>query len=1252
MPKLPFILNQALGKAYRRQKVDRVSMEAFRKNLSALLGELDEQESEEHLKNDVIRFLDNTWYKDNFAINTKGKTDLVIHTDRSTKSKVGVLLEVKKPSNKGEMVSREKLNTKALQELLLYYLRERVAGENNEIKHLAVTNVHEWFIFDASEFYTKFYKNTKLLKEFEDWNAGKKDSSNTELFYTEIARKYIEEVEQGLQYTYFDFRDFIQFLNKKEDSRKLIALYKILSPVHLLKLSVGNDSNSLDRKFYNELLHVIGLEEVKEKGKKLIRRKAEGKRNDGSLLENAINIMDERDCLNHVDRPSQYGSIKEDQLYAIALELCITWINRILFLKLLESQLVGCHKGDVAYKFLSQNKVPNYDALGTLFFGVLAKKTDERLDRVNKKFMNVPYLNSSLFEPTELERVMPVTSLDSNLKLELHGQTVLKNENSKKLSGKRDTLTYLFDFLDAYDFSSEGTEDIQEESKTLINASVLGLIFEKINGYKDGSFYTPGFITMYMCKETIRRAVLQKFNEAKGWECKDFVELYNKIVDKKEANAIVNSLRICDPAVGSGHFLVSALNEMIAIKSELKILMDREGKTFRDYDLTIENDELVVTDDNGDLFHYMVGNTEKKRLQEALFHEKQTVIENCLFGVDINPNSVKICQLRLWIELLKNAYYKNDTELETLPNIDINIKCGNSLISRFGLDSDLSKALKKSKWDVSTYRNAVHNYKNAQNKEDKREFERLIATIKDTFETSIANYSDPRKVKMAKLGEKLFKLTGVGRGGTSNMLFEPEEQYGKDKKLLKERRKEIEQIEKQIEKLSTEIDEIKNNRIYENAFEWRFEFPEILDDDGTFLGFDVVVGNPPYIRQEEIKDYSKYLNETFNVHSGKADIYVYFFELGLNILRSEGSLTFITSGKFLEAGYGQKLIEYLLKESQLQFGINFNDLEVFDGVSAYPFILSVLKGNYDSDYMFNYTNVENLNFSAFDDYKKKDTTELVISKQGFVDADYKFLKPEVSSLISKLVQKSKSFELVYDLPIVGIKTGFNEGFLTKKPVSQFVKPYAFGKDIKRYKPVVSKNNVIFPYTSNYELINLDESEEIEPLLLKNETGLSQRAIIKDGLINGSKKWYEYQQVNKTISISDEVIVYPNVSLGTNFTLSSNVLIDMTGFVIKSNSKYLLGLLNSKLFEFLLNIWAIGRRGGYKELKVQYIKKLPIIESASDYEGVVENKVNEILALKKENPDADTNALEAEVDQLVYTLYGLTEEEIKIVEGSA
>ena len=216
------------------------------------------------------------------------------------------------------------------------------------------------------------------------------------------------------------------------------------------------------------------------------------------------------------------------------------------------------------------------------------------------------------------------------------------------MTGSINNLAYIFRFLDAYNFSSDSAGGITHNSKTLINASVLGLIFEKINGYKDGSFFTPGFITEYMAKETVERTVIAKFNEAKGWKCKNLDELADKIEDRAEANEIFNTIRICDPAVGSGHFLVSVLNRLLFIKSYLDILLDKNCKRIKrgDWELRLENDEISILDEDGNPFVYTT-NSERQRVQETIFAEKSIIIENCLFGVDINPASVYICRLRL-----------------------------------------------------------------------------------------------------------------------------------------------------------------------------------------------------------------------------------------------------------------------------------------------------------------------------------------------------------------------------------------------------------------------------------------------------------------------------------------------------------------------------------------------------------------------------------------------------------------------------
>jgi adenine-specific DNA-methyltransferase len=1243
---------KALNKAFLRLKPNRTEIDGFKSNLISLLDRTNDTESEEFHKNLITDFLKKTSYDTNHFINTKGRNDLVIHNGQNANSTVGVIIEAKKPTNKAEMITTKKLNAKAFQELILYYLRERITHKNLEVKHLVATNINEWFIFDATLFDRLFAQNKNIVKQFNDFEGGRLADTKTDFFYKQIAEPFIDKITCEIEFTYFNIQDFQKPLrnNNKADDNSLIALFKLLSPQHLLKLSFTNDSNSLDKRFYSELLHIIGLTETKEGSKKLIERKKAGERHTGTILEDAIIQLDSLDKLNRLEKPNQFGSKQQERLFNVALELSITWINRILFLKLLEAQLINYSKGDKSYSFLNLNKIKNFDDLNSLFFQVLARKYDERNEDVKQIFRKVPYLNSSLFEPTDIEQAtLFISNLKDDKTIPIFSQTVLKDQHGKKKSGNLSTLQYLFEFLDAYDFGAEGGEEIREDNKTLINASVLGLIFEKINGYKDGSFFTPGFITMYMCRETIRKAVVQKFNETKKWNCTTLEDLYDKIEDRKEANKIVNSIKICDPAVGSGHFLVSSLNEMIAVKNDLKILQDRDGKRLKEYQVEVVNDELIVTDEEGKLFEYNPSKSytgsllrsESQRIQETLFHEKQTIIENCLFGVDINSNSVKICRLRLWIELLKNAYYKNATELETLPNIDINIKCGNSLVSRFAIDADLKQALRKSKWTIESYKLAVSTYRNAESKDQKREMERLILEIKQNFSHEIRK-NDPLKNRLDKLASELYhRFTGT-------FLFEPETPYGKEYKNIEKKRKaEQQKIENEIEVLSSKIEEIKANKIFENSFEWRFEFPEVLNDDGDFVGFDVVIGNPPYIRQEEVKDLSDYFQSKYKSFSGKSDIYVFFYENSINLLKPNGLINFITSGKFFEASYGKPLIEFLLSNSEIIEIINFNDLPVFEGATAYPLIYFAIKKSKD-EYQFNYYSLNEL--PAFSLKEKISSIELLsTSKSIFIKNDFKFVDNKISNIIEKVKIRTVPIKDFCGLPIVGVKTGFNEGFLTDLNDDRIVKPYVFGRDIKKYSPIKPTNKIIFPYNDDYSVLNIEDNPKITSHLENQKAKLSQRAIIKEGLINNTKYWYEYQQINKTVDYNTEYITYPNVSFGNNFTLTKGVVIDMTGFLIKSNSRYLLAILNSKLIAFLMNIWSISRRGGYLEYKVQYIEKIPIKNISEIEQKPFIELVETVLAGRRN--DNDTTNLEDKIDQLVYQLYELTEEEIEIIENN-
>jgi hypothetical protein len=1200
---------KALNKAFLKVKPNRTEIEGFKTNLITLLDRTNDTESEEFHKNLVIDFLKKTYYDPNHFINTKGRNDLVIHNGQNANSTVGVILEAKKPTNRSEMITTKKLNAKAFQELVLYYLRERITHKNLEVKHLVATNINEWFIFDATLFDRLFAQNKNLVKQFNEFEAGRLADTKTDFFYKQVAEPFIDSITSEIEFTYFNIQDFQKPLRNtdKADDNSLIALFKLLSPEHLLKLPFSNDSNSLDKRFYSELLHIIGLTEIKEGSKKLIERNKAGERHSGTILEDTIIQLDSLDKLSRLEKPNQFGNTQQERLFNVALELSITWINRILFLKLLEAQLIPYHKGDKSYSFLNLDKIKNYDDLNSLFFQVLARKHDDRNEDVKKIFEKVPYLNSSLFEPTDIEQVtLFISNLKDDKTIPVISSTVLKDKQGKKRTGNLTTLEYLFEFLDAYDFGAEGGEEIQEDNKTLINASVLGLIFEKINGYKDGSFFTPGFITMYMCRETIRKAVVQKFNETKKWNCTTLEELYDKIEDRKEANKIVNSIKICDPAVGSGHFLVSALNEMITVKNDLKILQDREGKRLKEYQVEVVNDELIVTDEEGELFEYNPNNKESQRIQETLFHEKQTIIENCLFGVDINSNSVKICRLRLWIELLKNAYYKNSTELETLPNIDINIKCGNSLVSRFAIDADLKQALKKSKWTIDSYRIAVDTYRNAESKEQKREMERLIADIKSDFRSEIS-LNDPKVKKLRKLSSDLYQMTNQGQ------LFEM------SKKEKADWNKKVTQLTEEIKKLEAEIEEIKANKIFENAFEWRFEFPEVLNDEGDFVGFDVVIGNPPYVNFRDIKNISEknYFLSQFKVSEYQSDLFILFVELAFSILRKKGEFAFIIPNSITNNLNNSKVRKFILDNAKLNSIVN-TPIGVFPDATVDTVVLIATIEN----------TIESLITVLQTNYSEVYPTNKVKQSDFLNNENYYFdflTSSENRNIISKIEIDTIALDKISDS-------------------SSGIKEYETGKG----KPPQTENDRVEKVFNAKTKIDKTYRKHIQGNDVSNYALNWQGGYLKYGVWLAAPREAKYFEGERIIirEIPSKTRLIASFT-DEDYTVKNTAHI----FIINKDyeTKYVVALLNSLLFGYYFVNKFSERDDVFPKAKIGQCRLLPIKICNKNQQKEFVDLVDEILLKKLEGKD--TKSEENQIDQLVYQLYELTEEEINIIENN-
>ena len=1215
---------KSLNKAYLKQALQRQQIELFKSNLETLFTRLNENESEEHLKNIVSDFLKETYYKDQHYINTKDTKDLVIHSGKSPSDPVAVIIEAKRPGNKSEMITKTEANAKALHELILYYLRESIDANNSQVKHLIITNIWEWFVFDAVWFEKNVYRNIKLKKEYEEYKLSGHD---TKYFYERIASKFLDSLKEPIQCTYLNLKEFesvIRNYDKKDDS-SLIGLYKILSPEHLLKKAFENDSNTLNKEFYIELLHIIGLIESKEGSKKIIGRKSESDRDAGSLLENTINIFTVRDRLKKIDNVSQYGDSEEEQLFSVALELCIVWLNRILFLKLLEGQLVKYHRGDTSHSFLNVKRIGDFDELNELFFEVLAVPVAERTKSAKEKFGELPYLNSSLFEETTLESdAILISALKGREEIPLYSHTVLKDTKGKRLNGKKKTLQYLFEFLDAYDFASDSSEVIQEENKNIINASVLGLIFEKINGYKDGSYFTPGFITMYMCRETIRKAVIQKFKEAKFSDIKDsltFDDLNDKIdhtdkTQREKANEIINSLKICDPAVGSGHFLVSALNEIIAIKSELQILSYCDGSRVKGWKVVIENDELIITNEEDDLlFEYRVNTNGKpidglQKLQEALFHEKQTLIENCLFGVDINPKSVMICRLRLWIELLKNAYYTEKSKykhLETLPNIDINIKCGNSLISRYDVTADLSEVFKKDTNLLGQYSIAVSSYKNSTSKEKKSDLQNFITGVKEKINSFFSQH-DPLNAKLSKLKGQLILVENKAAMGN---LFE--------KLTEKDIETDVKKLKTQIERIEHEIEVAKNNKLYKNAFEWRFEFPEVLDVNGKFVGFDVVIGNPPYIGIEDIDwNFRRFYETIYKTAIGRFDLYSLFIEKSVQIKNSSSTFSFIVPGKFLnnkQFAFARKILcdNHSVTVAKI-------DDKVFDEAQ----VNSVIVENYIPGKQ------EKSTYKAFNITSQSLQLISETEVETILQDKEAIFRLEINIAFDKLVAKIEKDTLRIQ-EIGDVKDGIVAGVIKdilfiKKKLDKHSKKLYFGKHLSKYH--LADTNIWINYKP-VEMMKIETKRQGE-----KRTGLWMR----------DKKIFEREKILTRFVAKEIIAAYDIENRYYEHTLHSTHINDK-----RFNIKYVLGLFNSKLFRFYYQ--KTNSQGGdiFPQVRISSVENLPIKLANKKTQDDIEKLVDKILEKKQKIPEADTSDLEKQIDEMVYEIYGLTGEEIKIIE---
>ncbi|WP_424717894.1 Eco57I restriction-modification methylase domain-containing protein [Helicobacter pylori] len=1162
-------------------------------------------------------------------------------------------------------------------------------------------NAHEFFLFDCKDFCALFQNDKKIKKLHKDCAKKEGTDPSTKRFYSDL-EEYLKKDFQGeLRYTHFNLSD---------DFKELPLIYQVLSQEVLLKQRKTLDANTLNKDFYEELLYILGLEEQNEKGKTLIKP---------SRTQNSLS-----DALKE-----QYKDLDDEEVMA----LLIAWNNRILFLRLLESLLISFKHFEKP--FLTTDNFKDFNALNTLFFEVLAKKNSERLPatKENKILEKIPYLNSSLFDQTPLELKGHEIKLLDNKKLEIYKNSVLKKHEDYQKEKDWTLLEYFFAFLRVYKFTTtpkDIKDNIDTSESRLINPSVLGLVFEKLNGYKEGSFYTPSFITSYMCKESITPIVLDKFNQKYNIECDKLKELKNYLKNsykedkRKEYLQLLLTLRVCDPAVGSGHFLVSALNEMVLIAYELGLIASLYA-----CDLKLENDEIIIHTPTGEIFNYTIPlreNDPHHHIQKELFELKKSIIENCLFGVDINPNSCEITKLRLWIELLKYSYYifekgKNTNALETLPNIDINIKCANSLISRFALkDKALLKTEKNKNLEyyIAEYKELVKIYKDPKiletlthpikdsnavrkcakerlyqelaqnpNKDFKKALNDRIEKIKEAFKLTL---EPPQKeLKFKKFLKEHLELYGKSILEEANDNGLELEALALEKKMASEglfhnytpypkldKSDKVVGLEHFNRYVLTSYKDLQDeNERYANALEWRFEFPEVLDDEGDFLGFDCIIGNPPYIRQEHIKDLKPLLQKQYqDFYNSTADIYTYFFALAFHLLKEKGFSAFITSNKYARAKYGAKLRELLLKKTTLVSYMELNALKVFESAAVDTSIMNFIKQTPPKENSFKY-------YEPIPDDKNdlKSTRTLsmrqnALSTESFIFADTTLL--DLRDKIESVGTPLKDWDIqIYR----GILTGANEAFIIptekrdailnacktqeeRERTERLIKPILRGKDIKRYSyewahlwVINTHNGYTSAFKSKIPPIDIAKYPATKSHLDSHYDTIATRCDQGDTPYHLRNCAY-LEDFEKEKIVYGEIVQEPRFYLDNGECELGGFYAEATSFILTGEHlRYLLGMLHSKLITFAFKTFYAGGglgESGYRYKKA-FIGRLPIpqiTEKNQELADKITDCAERILKSKAKDPKANTQRLEKEIDVLVYQLYNLTDEEIKIIEN--
>ncbi|MDO8871722.1 MAG: TaqI-like C-terminal specificity domain-containing protein [Methanoregula sp.] len=469
-----------------------------------------------------------------------------------------------------------------------------------------------------------------------------------------------------------------------------------------------------------------------------------------------------------------------------------------------------------------------------------------------------------------------------------------------------------------------------------------------------------------------------------------------------------------------------------------------------------------------------------------------------------------------------------------------------------------------------------------------------------------------------------------------------------------------------------------------NPFDWAKEFAPVM----AAGGFDAVIGNPPYVRQEGLKEQKKYLEAHYAIYQGTADLYAYFIEKGISLLRPKGLFSYIVSNKWMRANYGKPLRQFLLTK-QIEDIIDFKDLPVFKNAIAYPCIIRIT--NEKPAHEFWASKIDALDFPSLDEYVKTichSIDPFKLNNEGWTLGD-----PQTENLLKKIHENGIPIEkYVNEQNYRGIVTGLNEAFVIDEEIknkligedpkcANVIKPFLLGRDVKRYRPLHHDNYLIyipwhFPLHNDPSITGASKQAENEfknqySAIYKHLLHFKEKLMSRNADETGIRyEWYALQRYGSFFytEFDKPKIIYPNICQRPEFTFDdSKYYTNQKCFFIPRDDKYLLGILNSKLNYFLFRTLLPKLQGQFFEPSWVFFKNFPIhtinpneLADVARHDRMVV-LVTQMLDLNKKLQDArleqertmlsrQIEATDASINKLVYELYGLTDEEIKVVEG--